>query len=92
MKRLCANAGAVWSFSPVGSSNLPSRTKKLSDVRDESLRSNLPVRENLCAKEGSGGHFGRLRLLASADPVERIGSFFGGPGDNVPEFDYSSFY
>jgi len=92
MKRICANAGAVWFFSPVGSSNLPPRTKRRSDVRTVSSRSHLPVRKNLYAKEGLCGHLARLRLLASGDPVERIGSFFGGPGDDVPEFDYSSFY
>jgi hypothetical protein len=43
----------------------------------------LPVRKNLHAKEGLCGHLARLRLLASGDPVERIESFFGGPGDDV---------
>jgi hypothetical protein len=46
-------------------------------------RGHLPVRKNLHAKEGLCGHLARLRLLASGDPVERIESFFGGPGDDV---------
>jgi hypothetical protein len=52
----------------------------------------LPVRKKLHAKEGLCGHLARLRLLASGGPVERIESFFAGPGDDVRESIWSFQY